>query len=412
MNIFETPGLIYHLGFLLFLFFLTVLFVVLSNDWIINSLEPFFNPTLIPMDPIPNAGINPCQEIECLNLYEFIRINAPMFTVIGITGTMLSLIPTFLDRFVGIEWKLFFIKDAIGLLGLVLIQIVFMSGCIFILFIAYLIIGRIHLCNFDQTPVHSLFGVNITRGDVQRWFFYLAFIPTIFSLLFFIMSIFTFQKDPMIQVINSVLLYLYLALLFFIGLLLVILVQPNNWTNTQQIKTICLFSLSIVFLVFFTILFSMLFPILSLFSPFDTHFNNTPEIIFSDANYSIQNSTSLGVPLTAGGLMALSKIDRESYLYVHWNTNFGYFISTDPATNISKIEGPDCVAKAYSTIYWTHDVSHIGKPKPPVYIFMTVENIRKTEFFNATPVIFYWKENDTLEVKHISLCSNVSDLTE
>lgn len=322
-----------------------------------------------------------------------------MFTVIGITGTMMSLIPTFLDRIIGPDWKLILISDAIGLLGLILIQIFFLSGCIFILFIAYLIIGRIHFCTFDQISLHSLFGNPITIGDIQRWTFYLVFVPTIFSLLFFVMSIFIFQQDPMIKLINSVIVYLYLAILILIGVILWILVQPNSWTNSRQVKTIFLVIILITFIAFFAYIFSMLMPILSLFAPFDTHFNNTPEIIFSDPNYSIQTSTTLGFPLSAGGLMALSDIDKRNYLNVRWNTNFGYFISTDPTTNISRIQGSECISKAYSLVFWTYDVSYLGKTKPPVHIFMVVENTRKKEFFNATPLVLSWKDNDSIEIK-------------
>jgi hypothetical protein len=214
------------------------------------------------------------------------------------------------------------------------------------------------------------------------------------------MSIFTFQQDPMIKVINSVIVYLYLATLILIGLILWILVQPNNWRNSRQVKTITLIIISIIFIVFFAYIFLMLLPILSLFAPFDTHFNNTPEIIFSDPNYSIQTSTTLGFPLSAGGLMALSDIDKGNYLNVHWNTNYGHFISTDPTTNISKIQGSECIAKAYSTVYWTYDVSDLGKTKPPVHIFMVVENIRKKEFFNAKPLVLSWKDIDSISVKN------------
>jgi hypothetical protein len=327
-------------------------------------------------------------------LFDFVKYNAPLFTVIGITGTMISLIPTFLNYIIGPDWKLFLIKDLIGLLLVFIIQIVISSGALLILVIASLILNNLLSCNLNPEKIHQIFSRDITKGTLQKLLFALVFIPTIFAFIYFIMPIFLYQSDPYFKLINIVVITGYLAavlyLLFVFGIL----------TSSSHSKIILLIVLTVTFVfVIGGSIFFITFPLIPQFSPTVNLTNNNTEIITNHSNYSIFNSTELGIPLQAGGNITMSDIDKRYYLTTVWSTNFGYFISSDPKTHITKIQGSDCeIDNGYSTLYWTYDARDQGIKKPPVFIFLTVKNIRKDEIVGISQANITWIDLDTARV--------------
>lgn len=343
-----------------------------------------------------NALSGNTSNIRSWTLFDFVRYNAPLFTVIGITGTMISLIPTFLEKIIGLDWKILLIRDYLGLFLLFLIQILFTSGGILILLIAVLILWNLIRCNINPETIHQIHGQNITKGTLQKILFLLVFLPTIGAFIYFIMPIFLFQTDPYCKFFEIIIFSVYLLLIMYLFLFLSILNSPI----TPQIKTILSIVLSLIIfagLAWFS--WTITLPLLGQFSPTENLTNNETEIITNSLSYSISNSTTIGIPLQGGGNVTMSDIDKKYYLNAAWSTNFGFFIICDPNTHITKIAGPEItINNGYSTLFWTYDPKYQGIKKPPVSIFLTVTNIRKNEIVGVSQKNITWSDLDTANV--------------
>lgn len=370
-------------------------FIEAIHDFKLNCCELFFN-GLSPSENVrerisPNPITITSQKIGCddsIDLYQFIRSNAPLFTIIGITGTMLSLIPTFLEKFIGYEWINQLLTDYYGVGLVIFIELVIVCSALFILLIAILLGYRLWKSPFNQECLHIIYGYEIRKGFFQKILFCVIFYPLIFSFTLFVAAIPFTQDDPYLKFFASLIfVFLYLVLLFILLFALVVSTQETIcWKNTV------IFILLLSFVGFWCLTILILLPVTSQFDPYSNQSYGEVEIIPLDHVYSIENSQSLGLPLIIGGYYRnLSDYDRAYYTNFHWTTNYGYFISNDPSDHLVKKQGSDFSQKnASSTIFWTYDVRDQDVTKPPVIISLAVENIRTKKILNGTSVKMQW----------------------
>jgi hypothetical protein len=177
MDIFIWKQILYGIGILLLLVILLVFIGRYTNERIINALDFFLthslNSTSVP------ARIQVAKDSDVCTLRDFVRQNAPLFTIIGITGTMLSLIPTFLEKFIGVDWNLEILSSFSGIFLLVLVQFLIFSIGGFIFFISVLILKDLFSKNFGQDVFYSIFNFDITEGILKKMLFAIIFVPVI-----------------------------------------------------------------------------------------------------------------------------------------------------------------------------------------------------------------------------------------
>jgi len=287
------------------------------------------------------------------------------------------------------------LRDLSGLFLLFIIQIILISAGFLILVISLLILSNLINCNISPRIVHRGSHRNITLGTLHKILFAICFVPIIFAFIYFIMPIFLFQSDPYFKLFDLVIISLY-CIGFWVFLFIV---SIFNSSISPPNKTIFSIILIIALVVGLVSLGGTAISLISQFSPTVNLTNNSTEIISSNISYSISNASTLGIPLQGGGYVTMSDMDKKYYLNAHWTTNFGYFISSDPEKHITKIEGSDfSIDNGYSMIYWTYDPKYQGIKKPPVFIFLTVTNIRKDEVVGVSQLNITWSDIDTAHV--------------
>ena len=342
-------------------------------------------------EPI-NNGCN-----DNTNLYWFIRCNAPIFTIIGITGTMLSLIPTFLDKFIGPGWISDLLTSYNGFWEFIVINVIIIFGAIFILYLAIALAKRLISRSFNQDIIHRIGPFIFTRGHIEKILFSIVFFPLILAFVIFIVSIYSFQSDPYFKLIGL----LVFSILYLIMLLLLVYsaILTSHTTNCRKNFSLLVVSMIVILLIFGAYL--LISPLASQFDPYNpnNHQYGIVEIIHNNLTYSIENSSTIGLPFSVGGsYQNLSFDDIAYYIKFHWTTNYGYFITNDPGDNI-KIQGADCFLNGSSTVYWTYDVKDEPFKKPPVIISLRVENKRTNSVLNSTQIKMNWSENNSVIIE-------------
>jgi hypothetical protein len=339
--------------------------------------------------------INNCPDY--INLYTFIRCNAPIFTVIGIIGTMLSLIPNYLNNIAGSNWEYSLLSNSSGFLELAVILVVIESGCLLIFALSILILGRLYSCNFSPIQLHSFFGLNITLGRIQKWVFSFLFIPFILTIVYFIIPVFIWTDSPYIQSLTIVVMGTYTILILFI-ILFVFIVTPRV---NPLFKSFLMIVIFIAFAgTFYGLVTSAYIPFFSSMDVKNGTYYGNVEIMPVYTNYSFDYPTSYGLPLkVAGEKYNISNFDSYHYLSFQWSTNYGYFlnvpISNDSITN----EGQYCkLSDGSSTVFWTYDISDNDKKKSPVYIFLRVENLRTKQVLSSDHIDLSWSDLNNVTV--------------
>lgn len=104
--------------------------------------------------------------------------------------------------------------------------------------------------------------------------------------------------------------------------------------------------------------------------------------------YSPVMSSTVGIGLAPA---LPSTIDNDPVMF-HWHTDFGYFISWKaPGFKVNDL-GPDTVAD--DQIYWSYNVSDMGKDKPPVHVTLSITDRATGKVINTTSLVIGWKEKD------------------
>jgi hypothetical protein len=377
-------------------------FIQILQDFRDNILELFFwdiqNWEYENNDSEDTQNLNLISNCpDCINLYTFIRCNAPIFTVIGIIGTMLSLIPNFLNNFVGSNWEFSLISGSGGFLELAVILVVIESGCLLIFALSLLILGRLYSCSFSPIRLHSFFGLNITRGRVQKWVFSFLFIPLILTIVYFLLPVFIWSDSPYIQSLTIVVMGTYTILILFI-VLFVFIVTPRV---DPLFKSLLLIVILIAFTgTLYVLVTSAYIPFFSSMDAKNGTYYGNVEIMPVYTNYSFDYPTSYGLPLkVAGEKYNISNLDSNYYLSFQWTTDYGYFLNVPTSNDIITNEGPYCkLSDGSSTVFWTYGISDNNKKKPPVHIFLRVENLRTNQVLSSDHINLSWSDLDNVTV--------------
>lgn len=346
-----------------------------------------------------NNGCKKKSGQKSFDIFSFINENSSAFAIIGINGTLLALLPNFIEKFIGSDWKQVLLSTESGYFALILVQIIIMSGAFFILTIAIQIILHVFDNRQNEEIIHSFGKFTYRRGDSNRVLFLSFFILTIGALIFFISMIFLFQEDISLIDSNFVLLWTFVFLLFGFWFI--------NWILKEKklAKGIKNFFLLIIVLIlaYGIIQYGSL-----LSSGFIRSTTGNVEIIYENQSYTALNSSDFGIELIVGGTAKnVGRFDPWYYRF-HWTTNYGYFAVSDGNSTFYLNEGPELIydstlSKYYDyaknigdlKVYWAYDFRDLGETKPQPFVLLRIEDSRTNKLITSARVNISWMDDDT-----------------
>jgi hypothetical protein len=307
--------------------------------------------------------------------------------MIGITGTMISLIPNMGTRILGASW----ITDTESLLPLFLSIIIFF-GAIF-LTICFLMIFGLVIQGRDtenvQKKITLLSKTLITwyEGDSQRFILLLCLVPMWFGLtLFFILLM------PLIPNKYS---WLFAAITGLTCIPLVIF-SCLGWNITKKIIGIIpgmgkFPRLSTVVFTIVLIGFLVLVPLaISRFFDATDNFSGDMKIRADQQYFSPQISSAQGLRLEITNVSG-----RELQASRHtWSATYGYFIRVIPSTDEVIIAGNPVYDDTSRYIYWTYSENDPQQNKKPVKIDVHLYTFHENEEIANSSLYLTWYNND------------------
>ena len=313
--------------------------------------------------------------------YKFLLKNSILFALIGVIGTITALLPTIAEKFYpgtalsALPWpQNFFLLSSIVLDSL---MITFMIS----LLLAVSLDKRENECVYwhrNKSPI-----LRITKGDPDRFIFYLFFLTPIFTTVVFISNIFPTLRD-------LIFVFYVLLLVFALFLSATIILKEGRGKKVSAIITGIIFVILLIWMIF------------SMYSVTPKPIPPLTDVTPSDIaiNYDMQyftTSTPLayGIGLTPANLSTLSTRNFSS-TKISWNTNYGYF--TDLSDNGRMIILGNSTIHDQNKIYWTHSSKDISDLNKTIMIDMWVnESSDGTPIANRT-VFLKWVDNDLIKV--------------
>lgn len=116
-------------------------------------------------------------------------------------------------------------------------------------------------------------------------------------------------------------------------------------------------------------------------------------IIVDRQEYVPLMSSTVGIGLTP---ILPSSMDNDS-VECRWLTDYGTFLSWGPPDFKVYDLGSD--ARANYKVYWSYNVSDMGKEKPPAQVQLSVWDKTTGKVINMTGLTIGWKDNDTAVVE-------------
>ena len=111
-------------------------------------------------------------------------------------------------------------------------------------------------------------------------------------------------------------------------------------------------------------------------------------------NYTPLLSSTVGIGLTP----VYTDQEASDGRNFHWQTNYGHFVSWGLKDQRVQILGSN-VTNRGEKIYWSYDPKVMGKEKPPVLIFLSVEDEVTKKVICDSSLELYWEDLDLAKVK-------------
>jgi hypothetical protein len=323
----------------------------------------------------------------------FLWENFRLFTMIGVTGTMISLIPNMGTRVLGMSW----ITGSDTFLPIFL-SIIIVFGALF-LTICFLMIfglvlkGRDHERAYCRITIRKIRLFTWYEGDLQRFILLFCLVPMWLGMVMFFILL-----TPLIP--NSYswyfatfvgLAFIPLAIYSFLGWNLGrTLVKSHPSLDRYPVLSKIVITLLVVgILVLIT---------LALQGSFSTDDRTYGDIrIKADQEYfSPQISTAKGLRLE---ITNLSGRDLLSSRHT-WSADYGYFIRVIPSTSEVTILGNPVTGDNSRDIYWTYPAADPERTKNPVKINIQVYSPYHKETPVRSSLYLTWFSGDIVQVNY------------
>lgn len=327
---------------------------------------------------------------KTFTIMDFLWENFRLFTLIGVTGTMISLIPMMGSRILGESW----ITHSDQYLPLLLSIIIFF-GTIF-LTICFLMIFNLIFRGRADEAVRSRIAVRSGSltwhdGDSQRFVLLFCLVPMWCGLtLFFIlmMPLITNNYSWMFAIV-TVLTCIPLALYSFLGWKL-------GKTATKLIPGLRKFprlSVTASTVLVIVVLLLAPFALPAYFGNTDT-FSGDVRIRADTQYFSPHISSAKGLQLSITNLSG-----RELLASRHtWSADYGYFIRIIPSTGDVTILGNPVIETSDRDIYWTFSQNNLMQHKEPVKIDLQFYPLHGSERLINSSLYLTWYTDDIVYV--------------
>lgn len=309
---------------------------------------------VIKQEIIDSTATETNADVADKDIFTFFRDNGGILAAIGLIGTMISLMPSFVEKLSNDVW--------LGTLS------GFQIACLFISIIAGI------------TFIFLLFLVIWDQYFEGQWKLPFAILLVFFSLFLIFFEIFIYLAIQKYLYVGYILLVTYIILAVFI------IIGRKNETKRAKKFSVCLilflFSLIMINVAVVTI------DYINVVTP-----DSTNTRIQTDVNYY-----SPLIPQTYGiGFTPATdkKISFKGY-NVNWTADSGYFFYIDSTIGRIKYLGNSTINHG-ELVYWTYEKEKIGQIKPVVNISMEItDQSNKTLVSTVTQI--NWSSVDMAEV--------------
>ena len=321
----------------------------------------------------------------------FLWENFRLFTMVGVTGTMISLIPNMGNRILGVSW----ITDTESYLPLFLSIIIFFGAMFlticFLLIFSLVIQGRICEGVWNKITVGGKTLITLYDGDSQRFILLLCLVPMWIGLLLFFILLMPLIPNKYSWVFATIIgltcipLVIYSCLGWNIGKKIAGII-PGNKKFPQ---------LSVVVFIIFVIGFFVLIPFAlpKFFNNSDT-FSGEIKIKADQQYFSPHISSAKGLRLDITNLSG-----RELLASRHtWSADYGYFIRIIPSTSEVTILGNPAYTDNEQDIYWTYSENNPEPNKKPVKIDLHIYPLQGNEEITNSSLYLTWYNNEIVYV--------------
>ena len=326
-------------------------------------------------------------------ILNFLWENFRLFTMIGITGTMISLIPNMGTRILGASW----ITDTESLLPLFLSVIIFFGAIFlticFLMIFSLIIQGRDTEIVWKKITLGSKTLITWYDGDFQRLILLFCLVPMWFGLLMFfvlLMPLIPNQYSWIFAVIvglTCVPLVIYAFLGWKIGKMV-----------SRKIPVMGKFPrMSVVIITILVIGLLILLPyaISQFFNNTDT-FSGNVKIRADQSYFSPHISSAKGLRLEITNLSGRELLRSRQT----WSANYGYFIRVIPSTTEVTILGNPVYDENSRDIYWTFSGNDPDQNKKLVKIDMHLYPLDGNEEITNSSLYLKWYNNEIVCVNN------------
>ncbi|MDO9323360.1 MAG: hypothetical protein Q7T80_00200 [Methanoregula sp.] len=339
--------------------------------------------------PTPDSECPSCKKKgkSPFTIRQFLWDNFRFFTMIGMTGTMISLIPNMGTRILGGSW----ITETESLLPLFLSVIIFFGSlfltiCFLILF--YLVIQGRETENIrKKISPGTRTLITWYEGDTQRFILLFCLVPMWFGLTLFFILLMPLIPNKYSWVFAAVtgLTCIPLAIYAFLGWHVGKKVSKNipGLGKNPQMST----AVFAIIVIAFMLLIPFAVPV---------YFNNTDTFSGGMKIQADQQYFSPHISSAKGLRLEITNVSsRELQESRHtWSASYGYFIRVIPATSTVEIVGNPVHDDNNRDIYWTYSGTDPNPEKKPVKIDLTLYQLPGNKEISHSSVYLTWYNND------------------
>jgi hypothetical protein len=321
----------------------------------------------------------------------FILDNFRLFTIIGTTGTMISLIPNMGNRILGTSW----LTDTDSFLPMLLSVIIFF-GALFLTICFLIVFGLVVKGREDEAVRKKVLffkktALTLHDGDSRRLALLLCLVPMWFGILLFFVMLMPLIPNryswlfASVAVLVCVPVALYSILGWSIGKKAV-----GFFPGLAQHPRagILLFTILVIGVL---ILAPFMIPV---YSGNSLSYAGDIKIHADQQYYSPQVSSAKGLRLDITNLSG-----RELLASRHeWSASYGYFIRVVPATGEVTILGNPVTDDNSRDIYWTYSKNDPGQNKTPVKIDLHLYSMPGNTGVASPSLYLSWYTNDIVMV--------------